>query len=196
MIWHVGLLHKVKSYGISGQIFGFISSFLSYRLLLVVVDESLHKNIQLMLDFLSFLFLVLHFSFYILMTFMMILFVILLSILLVLLSTLNMVRHLICGNNQNWLLNLNLIYLTLDWSRKWLIDFNAGKIQLVLFDQSNNTGSIDLELDGSVLEQKSSKSSKLDWGSYIISIGKTASKKSGTLICSMKFLSPEVAVSL
>ena len=99
MIWHVGLLHKVKSYGISGQIFGFISSFLSYRLLLVVVDESLHKNIQLMLDFLSFLFLVLHFSFYMLMTFMMILFVILLSMLLVLLSTLNMVRHLICGNN-------------------------------------------------------------------------------------------------
>ena len=97
--WHAGLLHKVKSYGISGQIFGFISSFLSYRLLLVVVDESLHKNIQLMLDFLSFLFLVLHFSFYILMTFMMILFVILLSMLMVLLSTLNMVRHLICGNN-------------------------------------------------------------------------------------------------
>ena len=91
---------------------------------------------------------------------------------------------------------MNLIYLTLDWSRKWLVDFNAGKIQLVLFDQSNNTGSIDLELDGSVLEQKSSKSSKLDWGSYIISIGKTASKKIGTLICSMKFLSPEVALCL
>ena len=25
-VWHVGLLHKFKSYGISGQIFGFISS--------------------------------------------------------------------------------------------------------------------------------------------------------------------------
>ena len=36
-------------------------------------------------------------------------------------------------------------------------------------------------------------SSKLDWGSYIISIAKTASKKIGALICSMKFLSPEVA---
>ena len=31
-------------------------------------------------------------------------------------------------------------------------------------------------------------SSKLDWGSYIISIAKTASKKIGALICSMKFL--------
>ena len=37
-------------------------------------------------------------------------------------------------------------------------------------------------------------SSKLDWGSYIISIAKTALKKIGALICSMKFLSPEVAL--
>ena len=39
-------------------------------------------------------------------------------------------------------------------------------------------------------------SSKLDWGSYIISISKTASKKIGTLICSMKFLSAEVPLYL
>ena len=58
-------------------------------------------------------------------------------------------------------------------------------------------------MDGSVLEDKSSFkmlgltfSSKLDWGSYIISIAKTASKKIGALICSMKFLSPEFALYL
>ena len=39
-------------------------------------------------------------------------------------------------------------------------------------------------------------SSKLDWGSYIISIAKTASKKIGALIGSVKFLSPEVALYL
>ena len=39
-------------------------------------------------------------------------------------------------------------------------------------------------------------SSKLDWGSYIISIAKTASRKIGALIRSMKFLSPEVALHL
>ena len=39
-------------------------------------------------------------------------------------------------------------------------------------------------------------SSKLDWGSYIISIAKTASKKIGVLICSMKFLSSEVTLYL
>ena len=38
-VWHTGLLHKLKSYGISGQIFGLISSFLSNRRLRVVLDE-------------------------------------------------------------------------------------------------------------------------------------------------------------
>ena len=73
----------------------------------------------------------------------------------------------------------------------------------VFFDQSNNTGSIDAKMDGSVLKEKSSFkmlgltfSSQLDWGSYIISIAKTASKKIGALIRSKKFLSPEVALCL
>ena len=37
-VCHAGLLHKPTSYGISGQIFGFISSFLSNRQLRVVLD--------------------------------------------------------------------------------------------------------------------------------------------------------------
>ena len=90
-----------------------------------------------------------------------------------------------------------------DWGKKWLVDFNAGKTQLVSFDRSNNNGSIDVKIDGSVLEEKSyfkmlgmTFSSKLDWGFYIISIAKTASKKIGALIRSMKFLSPKVALYL
>ena len=31
MVWHAGLVHKLKYYGISSQIFGLISSFLSNR---------------------------------------------------------------------------------------------------------------------------------------------------------------------
>ena len=98
-VWHAGLLHKLKSYGVSGQIFGLVSSFLSNRRLRVVLDGNLHKNIQLMLVFLKDLFLALHFSYYTLMTFLMMLSVILLSMLMILLSTLNAFRHLICGNN-------------------------------------------------------------------------------------------------
>ena len=45
---------------------------------------------------------------------------------------------------------------TVDWYRKWLVGFNAGKTQLVLFDWSNNIGAIDVKMDGSVLEKKSS----------------------------------------
>ena len=73
---------------------------------------------------------------------------------------------------------------TVGLCKKWLVHFSGGKTQLVLFDQSDNNGSIDMKMDGFVLEENSSFnmlgltfSSKLDWGSYIISIAKTASKK-------------------
>ena len=87
---------------------------------------------------------------------------------------------------------------------KWLNDFSTGKSQLVLFGRSHNTGAVDVKINGYVSDEKSyfdkmlvlSFSSKLDCGSYIISIAKTATKKIGALICSMKFLSPEVALYL
>ena len=45
---------------------------------------------------------------------------------------------------------------TVDWGKKWLVDFIAGKTQLVSFDRSNNSGSIDVKMDGSVLEENAS----------------------------------------
>ena len=45
---------------------------------------------------------------------------------------------------------------TVDWGKKWLDDLNAGKTQLVSFDRSNNNGFIDVKVDGSVLDEKSS----------------------------------------
>ena len=58
-------------------------------------------------------------------------------------------------------------------------------------------------MSGSFVEEKlSSKiqgftfSSKLDWGSYIVPLAKTVFKKIGALICSMKCLSPMVALCL
>ena len=60
-----------------------------------------------------------------------------------------------------------------------------------------------MKMNGSVFDENSSFKivgltfpSKLDCGSYIISIAKTASKKIGTLVRSMKFLSPEAALYL
>ena len=88
----------------------------------------------------------------------------------------------------------------MDWGRKWLVDFNAEKTQLVLLYRSNNTTAIDMKMDGSFLLEIDflglTFSSKLDWGSYIISIAKNGSKKIGVLICSMKFLLRLLCISI
>ena len=89
----------------------------------------------------------------------------------------------------------------MDWGKKWLVDFNTGKTQLVLFDWPSNTGSIDVKMGGSVLEENHFLRCwgcpfLLNWDYYIISIAKTASKKIGALIRFMKFLSPEAALYL
>ena len=114
-----------------------------------------------------------------------------------------------CGNASDLWQELELaselesgLQDTVGWGRKWLVDFNDGKT-LVLFDVPDNAVAINVKMDGSVFEEKSSFkmlgltfSSKLDWGSSFISIAKTASEKIGALIRSMKFPSPEVALHL
>ena len=67
-----------------------------------------------------------------------------------------------------------------------LVDFNAGKIHLIQFYQSNNSGAIDVKMDESFLEEKSSLkmlgftfSSKLDQDSYITSFSRSTSIKIG-----------------
>ena len=203
-VWHAGLLHKLKSYGISGQIFGLISSFLSNRRLQVVLDGESSQEYPVNAG-------VPQGS--------------ILGPTLFLLYINDLLDEVIC--NIGIYADDTTLYSkcdqasdlwpqlelaselesdlrdTLDWGRKCLVDFNAGKTQLVLFDWSENTGAIDVKMDGSVLEEKSSFkilgltfSSNLDWDSYIVSIAKTASKKIGSLIRSMKFLSPDVALYL
>ena len=203
-VWHAGLLHKLKSYGISGQIFGLISSFLSNMRLRVVLDGKSSQEYpvnagvpqgSILGPTLFLLYIndlpddvVCNIAIY----------------------ADDTTLYSKCDQASDLWQQLQLaselesdLRDTLDWGRKWLVDFNAGKTQLVSFDRSKNTGAIDVKMDGSVLEEKMSFkmlgltfSSKLDWGSYIISTAKTASKKIGTLICSMKFLYPEVAVYL
>ena len=118
-VWHAGLLHKLKSYGISGQIFGLISSFLSNRRLRVVLDGKSSQEYpvnagvpqgsindlpdDVICDVAIYL--------------------------MILLSILSVIEHLIYGNNLNWLLNLNLIYET-QWSvvRSGLLISVLGKL--------------------------------------------------------------------
>ena len=177
-LWHAGLLHKLKSYGISDHILGFISSFLSNRRLRVVLDGESSQEYPVNAG-------VPQGS--------------ILGPTLFLLYINDLPDDVVyaddttlyskCDRASDLWQQLELaselesdLRDTVDWGTKWLVDFNIGKTELVSFDRSNNNGSIDVKMGGSILEKKSSFkmlgltfSSKLDWGSYIISIAKTAS---------------------
>ena len=124
-VWHDGLLHKLKSYGISGQIFSLISSFLSNRRLRVVLDgkSSQEYPVNAGVPQGSILGPTLFLS------------VILLSMLMILLSILGVIGLLICGNNLNWLLNLNVLYET-RWTgvRSGLLISMPGKLSWFCLD--------------------------------------------------------------
>ena len=106
-VWHAGLLHKRKSYGISGQIFGLISSFLSNRRLRVVLDGksaqeySAHPGVLQgsILGRTLFLLYINDLPDNVTCDIAILLSEILLSMLMILISNLSVIRHLICGNN-------------------------------------------------------------------------------------------------
>ena len=180
-LWHLIYPRLLTGFGMlvfftNLSLMEFQVRYLALFLLFSVVDnfewfwmESLYKNIQLMWEFLKAPFLVQHISYYTLMTFLM-LSVLLLSMLMILLSILSVIRHLICGNNLNWLLNLNLIYETQRTGvTSGLLISMMGKLSWFCLT-SNNSGSIDVKIGRSILEEKSSFkmlgltfSSKLDW---------------------------------
>ena len=85
-VWYAHLLHKLKTYGILGQMCGLILSFLSNRWLGVVLDGNSSQEYQVYAGVPQ--------SAIIGHT----IFLILLSML-ILLSTVSVIRRLICGNN-------------------------------------------------------------------------------------------------
>ena len=94
-VWLAGFLHKLKSY--------WIWVFMNGKFFQECPVNSVCAKAP---------FLVLHFSYYTIMPNLLMLSVIFLSMLMIL-STLNVIGHLIYGNNYSWPLNLNLIYETL-----------------------------------------------------------------------------------
>ena len=196
-VWHAGLLHKLTSYGTSGLTFGLISSFLSNRRFQVVLDEKSSQEYPVNAGVLQG---------FILGPTLFLLYIndlpdVICNIAIYADDT---TLYSKCDQAYDLWQQLELaseldsdLHDNVDWGKKWIADFK------VLFDRSNKTGSIDVKIDGSVLEEKLSFkmlgltfSSKLDWGSYIISITESVSKKIGALIHSITFLSSEVALYL
>ena len=189
-VWNAGLLYKLNSYEISGQIFALMSSFHSNSWFWVVLDGKSSQEFPVNAG-------VPQGS------------ILGPTILLLYITELpddvicniaiyadNTTLYSKCDQASDLWQQLELAFElesdlqdTVDWDWKCFIDFYAGETQLVVFDWPKRTGAIDVQLDESALEEKSSFkmlglpfSSKLNWGSYIISIAKTASKKTGALI--------------
>ena len=164
-VWHTGLLHKLKSYGISGQIFGLISSFLSNRRLQVVLDGKSSQEYPVnarvpqgsILGPTLFLLYINDLPDDVICN--------------IAIYADDTTLYSKCNHASDLWQQLELaselesdLRDTVDWGRKWLVDFNAAKTQLVLFDRSKNNGAIDVKVDGSVLEDKTTfKMLVLNW---------------------------------
>ena len=202
-VWHAGLLYKPRSYGISAHILCLISSFLSNRCFWIVLDVKSSQEYSVnagvpqgsILGPTLFLLYINNFPDDVICN--------------IVIYADDTTLYSKCDQASDLWEQLQLASElesdqrdTVDWGTRRLFDFNTGKTQLVLSDLSNNTA-INVKMDGCVPEEKSSFnllgltfSPKLDWDPYIVSIAKSASKKIGALIRSMKFLSPEVALYL
>ena len=84
------------------------------------------------------------------------------------------------------------IRFTIDWGRKWLVDFSAGKTLMALTSLIMQV----LLMWKWFFLRKNHVLRCWGWqlGSYIISVVRTASKKIRAMIRYMKFFSPEVAL--
>ena len=90
-------------------------------------------------------------------------------------------------------MNLNLAQVTVDFGKKWLVDFET---RLEIFDCSNKPDAIDAKIHVTVYGEKLSLKmvglslpSELDLAFCIVSFAKTAFMNNGLLIHSINILS-------
>ena len=133
-VWHAGLLRKLKSYGISGQTFALIS-FLSNRRLQVVLDGKFSQEYPVnaavpqgsILGPTLFLLYINGLPDDVICN--------------IAIYADDTTLYSKCDQASDLWQQLELaselesdLQDTVDWGKKWLVDFNAGKTQLVLFD--------------------------------------------------------------
>ena len=156
-VWNAGPLHRLKSYGISGQIFDLISSFLNNRGLQIVLDGKSSQEYPVnagfpqgpILDPTLFLLYINDLPDDVICN--------------IAICADDTTLYSKCDQASDLWQQLELaseiesdLRDTVDLGRKWLVAFNAGKTQLVSFDGAKNTGAIDVKMNGSVLEENTS----------------------------------------
>ena len=200
-VWHRGLLHKLQSYGIGGDLFKLLTSFLQSRQISVVLDgqKSQTRHINAGVPQGS---------------------VIGPTLFLLYINDLpdNVVSKLVMYADDTTLFNsldktkdlpqrqqlcdtLNRDLQTVqEWGHQWLVSFNSSKTKGILHSRSRDTSQhLDLQMCGTALEEQESipllgltVCRDLSWKKYIQSICKQASQRVGCLYRARRYLHSEV----
>ena len=203
-VWHAGLLHKLKSYGICGRIFRIIESFLHDRKIKVILDGQHSSTYSItsgvpqgsILGPILFLIFINDLPDNII------------SELAIFADDTSLYS---CLNEKCGLferlelagsLELDLSSVT-EWGSQWLVTFNSAKTKLLSVNRYRNSDDIPISMADSVLTESSSFrllgltfSKDLTWNDYIKSIAKSAAMKVGSLYRARQYLSSECILHL
>jgi len=199
-VWHAGLLHKLKSYGVSGSALHIIKSFLSNRKLKVVLDGCSSKTYKInagvpqgsILGPLLFLIFINDLPDEIL------------SKLVIYADDTTLYSSLERSKEIEWDrlelaadLEYDLRTIT-EWGDQWLVSFNSAKTKLLSINKFKHPNLPPISMGGKALPENSEVrllglilSDSFTWKNYIESVAKSASMKVGSLHRVRHFLSPE-----
>ena len=203
-VWHAGLLHKLRSYGISGRIFKIIESFLYDRKIKVILDGQ-HSSIYSITSGVP--------QGSILGPILFLIFIndlpdTIISELAIYADDTSLYS---CLNEKSGLferlelagsLELDLSSVT-EWGSQWLVTFNSAKTKLLSINRYRISDNIPISMADNVLTESSSFrllgltfSKDLTWSDYIKSIAKSAAMKVGSLYRARRYLSSECILHL
>ena len=197
-VWHAGLLHKLKSYGVVGPILGILESFMIERSLKVVLDGQssplfcINAGVPQGSVLGPTLFLV----------FINDLPDGILSRIGIYADDTTLYSSLgksgifekveSAGELERDLSDI------VEWGNRWLVTFNATKTKLLSFNRHRDPLLVPVKMSSTELHEETSFrllgltfTPTMDWKPYIQSIAKAASRKVGSLFRAQRFLSPE-----